>query len=197
MKRTEDSCARPPALLEGVLVAAAASLLAVVACFALSLFFPTWLALRAATSLLALAYVVYLLARSAETSGRSSVIAAWLVVVFGSVVLDLGLLPYVVSHLGLAWLVRSLYFHSSLLSSVADLCLTGLALAAAAWTATQTGSVFMTTWCLFLVQALFCLITFHPTRDTRRATSEANSEDRFERAYRSAEEALRKLLAAR
>ncbi|MGI9336875.1 MAG: hypothetical protein ACR2RL_27295 [Gammaproteobacteria bacterium] len=197
MKGARRKPTQRPAFFEGVVVALAASVFAAAICFVLSTFLPLSLVLRATTSVLALAYVVYLLSRSPERVGRLSVIALWAAVSAGAVLLDLTFVAYVTVHLGLIWLVRSLYFYSSVISSLADLCLTGLGMAVAVWAAMQTGSVFITVWCLFLVLALFCAIPPDMHRQSARTASSANTHDRFNRAHRSAEAAVRKLSANR
>ena len=103
------------------------------------------------------------------------------------------LLLYVCGHLGAVWLIRSLYFYSSVLSALADMGLNGLGLAAAIWAVTRTGSVFLGIWCFFLVQALFVFIpkSINHKPGTTRVGHE--SEDRFQHAYRVAEAAVRKL----
>ena len=75
--------------------------------------------------------------------------------------------------------------------------LNGLALSGAIWAAVQSGSLFLSIWSFFLVQALFVGI---PSSISRRPGSKAagpDPEDRFQRAHRVAEAALRKLSSAR
>ena len=94
-------------------------------------------------------------------------------------------------------MTRSLYFYSSVLPALTDLMLSGLGLAAAVWAAGQTGSVFLSLWCFFLVQALFVVI---PTRIRRRHSESSlgpDGLDRFQRAHRSAEAAVRRLSSLR
>jgi hypothetical protein len=94
------------------------------------------------------------------------------------------------------WLIRSLYFYSSVLSALADLALNALSVIAAVWAVRQTGSVFLSFWCFFLVQALFVAIPAAMQRN-KHGPAEAESEDRFQQAYRVAESALRNLTSVR
>ena len=72
-----------------------------------------------------------------------------------------------------------------------DLALNGVSLAAAVWAVNQTGSLFVSIWCFFLVQALFVAI---PASMKQKAGQTGEShKDRFQHAYRAAETALRKL----
>ena len=97
-------------------------------------------------------------------------------------------------HIGLIWLVRSLYFYASVVSALTDLGLSGLALAAAVWAVTHTGSLFLAIWCFFLVQALFVAIPHALSGKAAPGIQPAaDRDDRFERAHRAAEAAVRKL----
>ena len=104
------------------------------------------------------------------------------------------LLGYTVMHLGMLWLLRSLYFYSSAMAALLDLGLTSLALCAALWAAQSTNSVFLTIWCFFLVQAVFPVI---PSSLRPASTEHRNRENwKFSRAQRSAEAALRRISAS-
>ena len=90
------------------------------------------------------------------------------------------------------WMIRSLYFYSSVLSSLADLGVNGLGVAAAAWAAAPTNSIFLSIWCFFLIQALFVYIPAVVRKENTANTNPVAAKDRFEQAYREAEYALRK-----
>ncbi len=73
-----------------------------------------------------------------------------------------------------------------------DLGLCVLSLITFSWAFMRTGSVFAATWSYFLVQALWVAIP--PSIQRRNATQEpASGNERFERARRQADEALRQL----
>ena len=65
----------------------------------------------------------------------------------------LPLAGYVLVHLGLVWLVRSLYYYSGLLPALADLGSALLGAAFAVWAAQRSDSAWLALWCFFLVQA--------------------------------------------
>lgn len=180
-----------PTFLEGVVVALAAS---VVGGLSYAVLVPALAGapvLRLLIAGIALGYVIYLLRRSPERVGRITALAAWCLAAGAIWSMDPPLLPYLSLHLGLVWLVRSLYFYSSMLSALADLGLSGLSLAAAVWATSHSHSLFLGIWSLFLVQALFAAI---PAGTRRNGGVTAHREqDRFERAHRAAEASLRKL----
>jgi hypothetical protein len=91
------------------------------------------------------------------------------------------------------WLVRSLYFYSGVMPALMDLGLNALSISAAVWAISRSGSVFLATWCFFLVQALFVAIppTMQAKKKPERNTA-ANREN-FNRARRQADAALRQL----
>ena len=180
-----------PSFFEGVVVALGASVAASVASTALAWAFPGGWVLRLLTAALGLGYVLYLLTRSGQRIGRPTALAGWAVAAGALWLLDPPVTAYVLAHLGLVWLIRSLYFHASVLAALTDLGLTGAGLAAGIWAALQSGSVFLTVWCFFLLQALFVAI---PPRLPRRAEEgRADAEDPFDRAHRAAQAALRRL----
>jgi hypothetical protein len=122
---------RRPSFLEGVGVALVASVAGALAYAALSLVGTPGAVLRLVVAGLGLAYLLYLLGRSAERVGRVTAVAAWTAAaaVLWLVKPPLGL--YLLGHATAVWLVRSLYFHSGVLPALADLGLSGLGVVAA------------------------------------------------------------------
>ena len=180
-----------PTFLEGVAVALVTSLLGSLMYAVLVPTFASGPVLRLLVAGIGLGYLIYLLRRSPERVGRITLAALWGVATAAIWLLELPLLSYLALHLGLIWLARSLCFYSSVLSALADLALSGAGLAAALWAASHSHSLFLGIWSLFLVQALFAFI---PTNLQRRdKTAPPTEPDRFDRAHRAAEAALRKL----
>ena len=182
---------RPTTFLGGVaaafmLAAAGAAVFA-----ALTAVLTSDVAIRATSTLLAGAYVLYLLSRSEERTGRIVTIVVWLSGAVATSVFAASLPLFFVCHVVAIWLVRTLYFHGSLTTALLDLGVAGLALAAAIWAARTSGSLFLAIWCFFLVQALFVVI---PEGTNARAQSDGGFDDQpFKRAHRSAGAALRRL----
>lgn len=150
-------------------------------------------ALRSVIALLGMAYVLYVIGRSGERVGRITTIVSWCVIATIAWLAGLPLVAYVLLHIGLVWLVRSLYHYSGLLPALADLGVSLLGAAFAAWAAQRSGSAWLALWCFFLVQAFHTLI---PPTLARRGEAEGTTEDAFARAHRAAESAARRLSGA-
>lgn len=184
---------KKPGFYEGVAFALAVS---VVASLLLSIFntvLPFDTVLRLILAGIGLAYVIYLLSRSNERTGRVTVIAVWAISAFGIWVFSPSIVIYALLHLMLIWLVRSLYFYASVLSALVDMGLSGLSLLTAVWVVSWTGSFFLSLWCFFLLQALFVFIP-SSWKSKPFSTMKAHSgENPFDIAHRAAEAAVRKL----
>lgn len=177
---------------EGVIVALISSFLGSVGYFVLSSMFSDSFIIRLLISGFTFGYVLYLLSRSKEHIGRLTVMVIWSAITVATWVLWPTITLFVLIHLITIWLVRSMYFYSSLFAAFADLGLNGLSVATAFWAASYTGSLFLTIWCFFLTQALFVAI---PTNIKQLVSGRSTSDgsDEFQRAYRDAEAAARKL----
>ncbi|MEN8175709.1 MAG: hypothetical protein ABFS23_08090 [Pseudomonadota bacterium] len=175
--------------MQGAGVALAASLAGAALFVALTTVFAGGTVLRLVIAGLSFAYVFYLLARSGQRVGRVTTLAGWVLAAGIGWILQLPLPLYLLLHLGLIWLVRSLYFYSSALSALMDLGLTGLGLAAGIWAFLHTGSLFLGLWSFFLVQALFVVIPTTFKQGPSKSKPPAG-DDAFEKAHRAAEQAL-------
>ena len=184
---------KQPRFFEGVGIALAASLIGGSLFAALTPVFAAGGVLRLLIAGISFGYVVYLLGCSRERVGRVSVVAFWVLLAGGTWFLELPLTLYLLVHLVAIWLIRSLYFYSSLLSALADLLLSGLSLSTAIWAFTHSGSLFLSIWSFFLMQALFVVIPARISGRTGAADPDRVSENRFERAHRTAQAAVRKL----
>lgn len=185
-----------PTFLEGAGVALVASLAGGALYAGLSAVYAPAGALRIVVALGGLAYVVYLIGRAEARVGRIVAIAGWLVAACALWLLAPPFGGYVLAHAGLVWLVRSLWFHASLLAALADLGLVAVGIGAAAWSARRADSVALALWCFFLVQALFASLPAlgaARARDGGPEVVRAPDEDRFRRAERAAEAALSRL----
>lgn len=177
--------------LRGVLVAFALALFSAVAFLALKHVFGTALVLRWVIAASAGLYVVYLLTRSNEKAGRIAVPAVWALATIAIWAMAPGLGGFLLAHVGMIWLVRSLYFHAGVIAAVLDLGLCGAGLLAAVAAALSSSSLFLSVWSFFLVQALFVAI---PSVVQPVAPDPADSADeRFQRALMTAEAAVRRV----
>lgn len=184
---------RKHSFLHGVIVAAVLAFFASAIVATLTPFVGLGSVVRLVIPGLALAYLLYLFSRSAERTGRVTTLSLWSALAVMAWWFAPPLALYLLIHVGAVWLVRSLYFYSGILPALMDLGLSGLSISAAVWAATRSGSVFLATWCFFLVQALF--VTIPPKMKSKRhARQRASGEkEAFDNARRRADRALRQL----
>ena len=180
-----------PSFMQGVGVAGGLALAAAAFVVALGPMLVVSTLARLLVPALALAYILYLLGRSPERTGRVTVLALWALLAIGAWLLIASFPLYVITHAAAIWLVRSLYFHSGVLTSLLDLALTAFASAFATGVFLHTGSVLLATWCFFLSQAVFVGIPASFAPSAARQTTSTN----FDRASRQADAALRQLIA--
>ena len=147
-----------PSFFHGVLVAAVLGFFASAIVATFTPFVGLGAVLRLVIPALALTYLLYLFSRSDERVGRVTTLFLWgaLAAITWWVAPPLPL--YLLIHAGAIWLVRSLYFYSGVMPALLDLALSSLSISATVWAITRSGSVFLATWCFFLVQALFVVI---------------------------------------
>ena len=150
--------------------------------------------LRLLISGLGFAYLAWLLFGSRPRAGRVTAVAAWLLLSAASWFLAPSLLTYLFAHVVLLWLVRSLVRYRSALPALLDLGVSVFGIAAAAWAARHSGSVFLAAWSFFLVQAVTIAI---PARLFERASDDGDAvheNDVFDHARRRADAAFRELI---
>ena len=139
-----------------------------------------------------LAYLIYLFRRSDTRVGRVVAFAGWATLSLACWLFELPTSQHALAQAGLIWILRSLYFHDSLLNALLDLGLVAVGLVAGSWALLNTGSTAAALWSFFLLQALFCLIpVFDPKHAEVRACGGRNSP--FQSAHRVAIDAVRKL----
>jgi hypothetical protein len=134
---------------------------------------------------LAGSYVLYLLAGSTERIGRVTAMVVWSAVTLGLGVMDATWFTTLLAQVGMITLVRSLYHHNGLIALVIDAGLGLFATAASLWAFSHTGSLFVATWCFFLVQAAYVLIPGHADPETMASS--------FTDAQRTAEQAIARM----
>lgn len=182
-----------PTFFQGAIVAAVLGFFASAVVATLTPFIGLGAVIRVAIPALGLAYLLYLFSRSKERVGRVTTISLWsaLAAITWWVAPPLPL--YLLIHVGAIWLVRSLYFYAGILPALMDLGLSTLSVSATVWAITRSGSVFLATWCFFLVQALFVIIPPTVKGKKNAARNLVANNDNFEQARRQADQALRQL----
>jgi hypothetical protein len=184
--------AASPTFLHGV-VAAAGLAFAASALFAVATpFLGAGAVLRLAVPALAGAYLLWFFRTNRQRTGRVVTLTLWTMLAAVAWWAAPPLPVYLLVHAGAIWLVRSLYSYSGVIPAFMDLGLSALSAVALAWVFLRTGSVFLATWSFFGVQTLWIAI---PARiGGRTATgAPATGNERFERASRQADAALRQL----
>jgi hypothetical protein len=186
---------RAPGFLQGVGIALLASLLGEVMFVALAPLLGSVTALHLVIAGASFSYLLYLLRCSGVRLGRVTTLLGWLSITVATAWMGPPLILYVLVHVAMIWLVRSLYFYSSLLPALADLGLNLVAVAAVVWATAQSGSLLLALWCFFLLQALFVFIPRNGNRPSSAPAGVVREEERFEQARAAAQAALRKLSA--
>jgi len=182
-----------PSFVHGVIVAAVLGFFASAIVATLTPFVGLGAVLRLVIPALGLAYLLYLFSRSETRVGRVTTLALWSALAATTWWVAPPLPFYLLIHVASIWLVRSLYFYSGVMPALMDLGVSALSISATVWAISRSGSVFLATWCFFLVQALFVAIppAFESTPRSQRKTAIEN--ENFEHARRQADEALRQL----
>ena len=182
-----------PTFYHGVIVAAVLGFFASAVIATLTPFVGIGSVVRLVIPGLGLAYLLFLFSRSEERVGRVTTITLWSALAAVSWWVAPPLPLYLLIHVAAVWLVRSLYFYSGIFPALMDLGLNALSVSASVWAITRSGSVFLATWCFFLVQALFVAIPPAIKQKPALDRNIATENEKFERAKRQADEALRTL----
>ena len=182
-----------PTFFHGVLVAAVLGFFASAIFATLTPFVGVGAVLRLVVPAMGLAYLLFLFSRSKERVGRITTLSLWAVLAVTTWWFAPPLSLYLLIHVAAVWLVRSLYFYSGIFPALLDLGLSTLSVSATVWAITRSGSVFLATWCFFLVQALFVAIPPSIEGKQRAQENAPVESEKFEQARRQADQALRQL----
>ena len=182
-----------PSFVRGAIVAALLAFFASAIVATLTPFIGLGAVIRIVIPALSFAYLLYLLSCNKERTGRVTTLSIWIAMAALTWWAAPPLPLYMLIHAVAIWLVRSLYFYSGILPALMDMGVSTLSISAAVWAITRSGSVFLATWCFFLVQALFVAIP--PTIQRKRKVRQDAALDTgtFEQARRQADQALRQL----
>lgn len=189
---------KTPTFWHGVIAAAALAFIASAMIGTLTPFLGVGTVLRLAAAVLAAGYLLYFFRSSRRHSGRVVTWSLWTALAVVTWWAAPPLPFYLLIHVGAIWLVRSLYAYSGVIPALMDLGLCALSAIAFGWVFMRTGGVFLATWSLFLVQALWVAIPRQikggtETRNAKHAP--AGDNERFAHAHRQADEALRQLFS--
>lgn len=182
-----------PGFIQGIIIAAFFGFFASAMVVTLTPFFGIGSVIRLLIPALALAYLLYLMRCSRKRPGRVTTFLLWSAMAVVSWWLAPPFPLYLLIHVAAVWLVRSLYFYTGLIPALMDLGLNALSISAAVLAMTRSGSIFLATWCFFLLQALFVAIPTTLQGTKKPAHELAADHENFERARRQADAALRQL----
>jgi len=171
------------------------SIVAAAALAALSLILPLQTVVRILIAVIGLTVSLRAIRRSNEKTGRIVVLAIWGAMAAGLWTMGVELSFYAAAHVGMAWLVRSLFSYSRLIEAGLDLGLTFVAVGFALIAEARTESVFLACWSFLLVQALHVGIPQIAGRwnSTGEGLPEPDPNREFEYAYRAADEAVQRI----
>ena len=179
-----------PSFWRQLLLALALSVLGVVLHGTLSMILGGSVSIRLTLLAVTMAYVLFLLHSSPARSGRWLAALACLGLAGLLMLLNPALWLWLLLLTGFIWLLRSLQSYNSLIPAAIDALICVLALAAAIATARHSGSLFLSLWSYFLIQALLVLL---PMTRPLKPHPAASAEVDFDISYRNAEAALRRL----
>ena len=194
-KKITKEYTKEPSFLEGVAVAIVFSVLGSAFALVLAPLLGRGVSAYVLITGISFVYLIYLLARSRERVGRITTVVLWLAAT--AVIWLLGLPWFLLGLVQMAfiWLVRCLYYYSSVVSALTDLGLTATSAMVSYWAAIYSGSLFLSIWTFFLMQALFVAI---PKQwRVGRSDHPPTQDDAFQRAFHNAEAAFRKLTTLR
>lgn len=181
-----------PTLPESIIVALIISLVGTIIYGTCKLLFGSILSFFFVVTTISFIYLLYLLWRSPRKEGRYTAFLIWCLITAITALTNISLLPYVLLQSGIIWLFRAYFYHHSFLTTAADGVLFLLGIATAIWTYINTQSPFLSLWTFFLLQAL---ITVIPQKQSILDKPTHSTEQRFNRAKKSAENAIEKLLS--
>lgn len=184
---------KSPSFWDGVVVALIAAVTGEILFTALPWFIGWWSVQRLVIGLLSLGYLLHLLRRAPGKTGRVSLLLLWFIASLAAVVFEIDIIFYLLMQLGFIWLARSCYFRHNLIGAMADLGLHTLAFATGIWAYARSGSVFLTLWTFFLVEALFPLLPGTAPENAGNFQGDSAVNTRFEQAHRTALAALQRL----
>ena len=181
-------------LIQDVVIAAALTAASIPLAFGFATFAPGGSALFLTVATLSFAFIVTLLQRQKLRTGKVTALIA-VILVFTLGYFFYGTRAVCLLAALMIWSVRSLFSYSSFLMAGLDLLLTFASLNAAWYVHGQTNSFLLGVWTFFLMQGFARWIPEQVPKPSDERKFEPH-DDRFDRAYASAEVALRRVIRA-
>lgn len=182
-----------PSLLQNIGLAIVLTIVAAAAGILFLGIFSSAVSSKLVIILVTLVYLVRLVSRSQLRAGKLILNLLCLVLLIGGGLFFEQSESLVVMATVMIWMIRSLLYYSSIFTACADLVLCLMSLVGFALSFNSSHSIAVAVWSFFLIQALHSLI---PERfgETEHAAEEDQSVHRFDRAYQSAEQAIRQIV---
>ncbi|MFK7916027.1 MAG: hypothetical protein AB8B93_19095 [Pseudomonadales bacterium] len=137
-------------------------------------------------------YLLWLCSRSNARIGRPTLLLIWFAGSVACAMLNVGLLWSGAWQLLMISITRCLLFYPRPLALLADLTLTAIAGLAALWVSLQSGSLLLTLWSFFLLQAGWTWIDDWQ-QNRLAASSRDPHQHRFDYAHATATAAIRRM----
>lgn len=143
-------------------------------------------------SIITVLYIYLLLYKSEVRTGKVTLACIVSIILFFILLLKIDFSNTLYLAIAQIWLTRSLLYYSSFLLALLDLVLCISSLALSIWGLSVSDSFIVAIWCFFLSLSLSALFP-HPHTSTI-STETLSEQNRFNKAYQSAEMAIRELV---
>lgn len=183
---------RAPTFLHGVALALALALGSAVFMDGIAPVLGSLAAVRLLVTGLGLVYLGYLSAAAKGRTGAVTIVLAWAVATAIAWFVTPGIAVYALLQVLLLWLARIFLQRRRPLPAFADLAINAAAVVLATAALTRTGSLFLTVWSFFLVQALHVAIPRFTS--ARPSTRRSDLDTAFDAASRRASAAIDQLV---
>jgi len=176
-----------------IILAIILSALAIIGDLLLSVFFTGTLMIQINITLVLALYLSFIISKSQIKAGKLSLISLNLSMLLISLYFINEVTALLISYLCLIFINRAILSYGYRLSVLADLGLCLVSASAVLYLIDHGYSYLMALWCFLLLQALHSLLP--SKKSIKNKKQRINSQDKFDQALHSAEEALHKILS--
>lgn len=185
---------KPTSFLSGVAVAFLLAIIGACTFHLGTIILPVTIAATLSVALTTTLYAVWLLAYAPQSVGRVITFTGWSLALATLMYFTPDIYPTLIGATVLLWLLRCLHYHTSFMRSAADLAVSFIAVGGAFWALTNSHSLPIMLWTLFLCQAGFAFVLAPSSSPSSPQAPASNNTTRFNSAERSAQNAIARLL---